>query len=436
MRKSDILGMGLMVFAFFLGAGNLIFPPWAGQQAGENLWLALIGFLVTDVGLSLLAIIAIALVGSPESLTRDIPGFLSPLFWIVVYIIIGPAFAVPRTSVVAYEVGLMPWLPDSSPLYLALYSAVFFSIVLWLCIFPGKLVNVVGKILTPVLMTVLGALCIAMLLKPSQPFGEGIGAWHEHAMLEGAVQGYLTMDTLGALAFGIVIAATIKRYGITEHRQVVKYAIQASLIAGIGLSLVYLGLFYLGGLSRGLVENATHGGHILAFMVTDLLGPLGRLALSVVITLACVTTAVGVTTSCGDYFHHRWPRVSYTFWILLFCFASMIVANAGLSTLLKVSIPVVITLYPVAIIVVIAGILRKWVTLSRISMQAALLVIICFSSVDGLNAAGFLKGASFTHHIPLFENGLGWLLPGLTTLVVGWIMRQVAEYGRSRRMGS
>ena len=436
MRKSDILGMGLMIFAFFLGAGNLIFPPWAGQQAGENLVSALIGFLATDVGLSLLAIIAIARVGSAESLTRDIPGFLAPLFWIAVYIIIGPAFAVPRTSVVAYEVGVLPWLAEPSSLYLAFYSLLFFLVVIWLCINPGKLVNIVGKILTPVLATVLGALYIAMMLEPATSLNEGVGPWKDHAMLEGAVQGYLTMDTLGALAFGIVIVAAVKRYGVTDHRQVIKHAIQASLIAGVGLCLVYMGLFYLGGMSQGLVTDATHGGHILAYMVTHLLGPAGKLALSVVITLACLTTAVGVTTSCGDYFHHRWPRISYKFWVMLFSLASMIVANAGLSTLLKVSIPVVVTLYPVAIMVVVAGILREWVTISRGSMQATLLVIIGFSSIDGLNAAGLLKGFEFTHHIPLFDNGLGWLLPGLIALIAGWLFRLIMEYGKRGKVGS
>ncbi|MCL6270080.1 branched-chain amino acid transport system II carrier protein [Sansalvadorimonas sp. 2012CJ34-2] len=427
MRKSDILGMGLMVFAFFLGAGNLIFPPWAGQQAGENLWLALIGFLATDVGLSLLAIIAIAMVGSPESLTRDIPGVLAPLFWIAVYIIIGPAFAVPRTSIVAYEVGVLPWISQSSSLYLALYSLLFFSVALCLCINPGKLVNIVGKVLAPVLAAVLAALYMAMLLQAPAEFGEGVGQWKEHAMLEGAVQGYLTMDTLGALAFGIVIVAAVRRYGVSDHRLVVRHAIQAALIAGAGLSLVYLGLFYLGGMSQGLVTDATHGGQILAYMVTHLLGPMGKVALSLVITLACLTTAVGVTTSCGDYFHHRWPRISYRFWVSILCLASMVVANIGLETLLKLSIPVVITLYPVAIMVVVAGILRNWITLSRGSMQAALLVIILFSSIDGLNAVGFLKGIEMTDHIPLFDNGLGWLLPGLSVLVFGWLIRSVAE---------
>ena len=423
MGRGDVIGMGLMVFAFFLGAGNLIFPPWAGYLSGENLWLSLSGFLLTDVGLSLLAIIAIAMAGSPEGLTRDIPGFLAPLFWIVAYTIIGPAFAVPRTSVVAYEVGILPWTQTESDGALAAYSMVFFAIVAWLCIFPGKLLTVVGKILTPVLATVLAAIYLAMFLQPPVELGPGQGPWAEHAVLEGAVQGYLTMDTLGALAFGIAIAATIRRMGIQDRPSLIRYTVQASLIAGIGLSLVYIGLFYLGGMSRELMPDAQNGGRILSFMVAHMLGETGKLALSVVITLACLTTAVGVTTSCGDYFHHRWPKISYRFWVIQVSFLSMIVANAGLNTLLKVSIPIVIAVYPVAIMIIAAEIVRQKVPISQHCMRLALLVVVFCSGLDGLNAAGLLDESSFVHDIPLFDNGLGWLMPGATVILIGWLTR-------------
>ena len=432
MRRSDILGLGLMVFAFFLGAGNLIFPPWAGQLSGENLWLSLIGFLATDVGLSLLAIIAIAVAGSAENLTRDIPKSLTLAFWVATYVIIGPAFAVPRTSVVAYEVGILPWLGDDSPLYLAIYSISFFSIVAWLCLYPGRLIAIVGKILTPILATVLGAICIAMMLEPPPILGPGQGAWAEHAMLEGAVQGYLTMDTLGALAFGIVIAASVRRFDVTDKKSVIKYTIQASLIAGLGLSLVYLGLFYLGGISREIVPDARNGGHILSEMVVHLLGDSGQLALSAVISLACVTTAVGVTTSFGDYFHHRWHNVSYKFWVLLVSFLSMVVANAGLNTLLKVSIPVVVSIYPVAIMIIFAELVRQLVSISGRCMRWALTVVFVFSSLDGLHATGLFGEGSFVHNIPLFDNGLGWLIPGLAVIVMGWLIRLPELFKRKR----
>ncbi|MTI14885.1 branched-chain amino acid transport system II carrier protein [Sansalvadorimonas verongulae] len=423
MRRSDLLGLGLMVFAFFLGAGNLIFPPWAGQLSGENLWLSLAGFLATDVGLSLLAIIAIAMAGSVENLTRDIPAPLALTFWVTAFIIIGPAFAVPRTSVVAYEVGILPWVGQDSQLYLAIYSLIFFAAVGWLCLNPGQLITIVGKILTPILAIVLGAICMAMIFEPPVVFGAGRGPWAEHAMLEGAIQGYLTMDTLGALAFGIVIAASVRRFNITDKKSVVKYTIQASLIAGLGLSLVYLGLFYLGGISRDIVPDARNGGHILSEMVIHLLGGGGQFALSAVITLACITTAVGVTTSFGDHFHHRWPNVGYRFWVVLVSLLSMLVANAGLNTLLKVSIPVVVAIYPVAIIIIFVEILRQKVVITSRCMRVALAVVFAFSCLDGLSAAEVLGADSFVHSIPLFDNGLGWLVPGLAVIVGGWLVR-------------
>ncbi|CAM3723640.1 branched-chain amino acid transport system II carrier protein [Parendozoicomonas haliclonae] len=421
MGRGERIGIGLMVFAFFLGAGNLIFPPWAGQLSGENLWLSLTGFLLTDVGLSMLGIVAIALAGSPESLTRDIPGFLAPMFWIAAYVIIGPAFAVPRTSVVAFDVGIRPWLPGDEQSYLALYSIVFFAISAWLCIFPGRLITVVGRILTPVLLLVLLAIYIAMFLQPPVTFGPGLGPWANHAMLEGAVQGYQTMDTLGALAFGLVITSAVKNYGVTSRRELVRYTSEAAIIAGIALSVVYIGLFYLGGISRELIPDAANGGIILSYMVVYLLGDTGQAALTVVITLACLTTAVGVTTACGNYFHSRWPKISYRFWVIQISFLAMIVANAGLNTLLKLSVPVVLTIYPVAIMIISVELIRTWVVINREVVRASLLVVVIFSAVDGLYSTGLIDSWTFVRYIPLFENGLGWMLPGLSVLLAGWL---------------
>ena len=169
-------------------------------------------------------------------------------------------------------------------------------------------------------------------------------------------------------------------------------------------------------------------------MVIHILGDAGQLALSVVITLACLTTAVGVTTSCGDYFHHRWPKISYRFWVLLVSGLSMVVANVGLNTLLKVSVPVVVTIYPVAMMIILAEIIRQKVDITHRNMQLALLVVIMFSCLDGMNATGVFDHSSFVHNIPLFDNGLGWFLPGLTVILAGWLVR-LPELRHSKEKG-
>ena len=409
-----------MIFAFFLGAGNMIFPPWAGQQAGENLWQALFGFLLTDVGLSLGAILVVLSVGSPDGLTRDLPPSVSRLFWIAIYLVIGPLFAVPRTAVVAWEVGSGPWLQNSGSGWQAVHSGLFFVLVALLCIVPGRLVTVIGKILTPLLVIILAALYVAMLLLPVTTLGPPMGAWQEHALLEGAIQGYQTMDALGALAFGLTITLSIRAYGIKEDRDVMKYGTRAALIAGACLCLVYVGLFYLGAISRELLPTASHGGEILIAMVNHLLGGPGLLLLSLAMVLACLTTAIGVTTSCAHYFQRCWPAISYRCWVALFSLTSMIVANVGLADLLKVSVPVVITLYPLAIVIVFLGATRTRIRLSKRWVHIALLSTLMVSTLSGLSAAELLGPfTDIARHIPLFDRGLGWLLPAATTIIAG-----------------
>ena len=426
MQKNDILAVALMTFAFFLGAGNLVFPPVAGQQAGQNIWWALAGFLVTDVGLSLLAIVAIALQGSPNALTRDLPPRIGMLFWVTVYMIIGPVVAVPRTAVVAFETGVAPWFSRVEFWHLAVFSVVFFSIVVWLSIFPGKLVTVVGRILTPLLGGLLMAIYLCMLLTPHEAPGMPWNEYIAHPVIEGMIQGYLTMDTLGALAFGIVIASSVKGLGVKRHEDVVKYTIIASIMAGVFLCLVYLGLFYLGATSRAIAPDATNGAQILSTYVQHLLGSGGLLALAAVIILACLTTAIGITTACGDHFHYWFKRASYKFWIVLSALLSALVANVGLDMLIALSKPVVVVLYPVSIALVLFSIVRSFIVIPQTVAVLTAAVILVISTLDSFKAIGLLPDWLLMKFcwLPLFSSGVGWLVPGVVTFLVAWVVCQ------------
>lgn len=430
MRKNDILAVALMTFAFFLGAGNLVFPPFAGQQAGANLWWTFLGFFIIDVGLSLLAIVAIALQGSPNALTRDLSPIVGMLFWVSVYVVIGPAFAVPRTAVVAFEIGIAPWLDPVTPFHLAAFSVLFFAVVVWLCLFPGKLVTIVGRILTPLLVGLLLAVYGFMLITPHAGLDAPLNDYAAHPITEGMIQGYLTMDTLGALGFGIVIASSVRRLGVQRKEEVVKYTIIASVIAGAFLALVYLGLFYLGGTSRTIAPDATNGAQILTAYVDHLLGSSGLVALSAVIILACLTTAIGVTTACGDYFHHQFRRASYRFWIVLLAILSACVASIGLETLISLSLPVVVALYPVAIALVIFAIARHFMVIPRNAVIFTLAVIMVLSVSDSIISMGLMPGRlqATYRYLPLFESGIGWLLPGVTTFFVAWAICQLHHH--------
>ncbi|MDX5373083.1 MAG: branched-chain amino acid transport system II carrier protein [Pseudomonadaceae bacterium] len=428
LKSLDLLALGFMTVALFLGAGNIIFPPSAGMAAGENVWSAAFGFLITGVGLPLLTVVALARVGGGmDELTAPLGRRAGTLLAVAVYLAIGPLFATPRTAVVSFEMGVAPFA-GNEPLPLALYSVAYFAAVLFLALNPGKLVDSIGKLITPLLLAALLVLGGAALLAPAGEIGAVSESYQAMPFVQGFLQGYLTMDTLGALVFGIVIATAIKDRGVSDGALITRYSVIAGIIAAIGLSLVYLALFYLGATSQGIAGDAQNGVQILTTYVEHTFGIYGSLLLAVVITLACLTTAVGLLTACGEYFSKLLP-VSYRAVVLTFGVFSLLVANQGLTQLISVSVPVLVGLYPLAIVLVALSLLGGFWCSARRVFVPVMGVTLVFGLVDAFNAAGLksLVPAVFTH-LPLAEQGLGWLLPvGLTLLVAAVLDRLLGE---------
>ncbi len=418
LKGFDLLALGFMTFALFLGAGNIIFPPSAGMAAGEFIWRAALGFLLTGVGLPLLTVVALARVGGGmDRLTAPLGKFAGTVLAVAVYLAIGPLFATPRTAVVSFEMGIAPFSGNSgTPLFI--YTLVFFAAMLFLVLNPGQLVNRIGKFITPVLLAALLVLGGAAIFAPAGEVGVATEGYRASPLIKGFLEGYLTMDTLGALVFGIVIATAIRDRGVTEPALVTRYSMIAGVIAAIGLSLVYLALFYLGASSQGLAAGAENGVQILTTYVQHTFGTPGSLLLAVVITLACLTTAVGLTTACGEFFSGLLP-VSYRTVVIVFALFSLLVANQGLTQLISVSVPVLVGLYPLAIVLVALSLLdRFWVSPSRVFMPVMAVTLI-FGVVDGLAAAGFSDWVPtlFTQ-LPLADQSMGWLVPVLVMLVL------------------
>ena len=418
LKGFDLLALGFMTFALFLGAGNIIFPPSAGMAAGEFVWRAAFGFLLTGVGLPLLTVVALARVGGGmDRLTAPLGKVAGTLLAVAVYLAIGPLFATPRTAVVSFEMGIAPFSGNAGmPLFI--YTLVFFSAMLFLVLNPGQLVNRIGKFITPVLLAALLVLGGAAILAPAGEVGSSSEHYRSTPLIKGFLEGYLTMDTLGALVFGIVIATAIRDRGVTEPALVTRYSMVAGLIAAIGLSLVYVALFYLGATSQGIAGGAENGVQILTTYVQHTFGTPGSLLLAIVITLACLTTAVGLTTACGEFFSALLP-VSYRSVVISFALFSLLVANQGLTQLISVSVPVLVGLYPLAIVLVALSLLdRCWLSAPRVFVPVMAVTLI-FGVVDGLAAAG-LSGwvpQLFTQ-LPLADQSMGWLLPVLLTLAL------------------
>ncbi len=406
-----------MTFAFFLGAGNIIFPPLAGQLAGENMLSAMSGFLVTAVGLPLVGIIAVAMAGGGwQGLTRDLPSKVATLMAVLIFIIIGPAFAAPRTGLVAYEMAVKPFLSaDAGQASLTTFSVIFFAIALFFAWSRGKLIDMIGKFLTPALFIVLAVLAIAVFVNPQASIVAAQGEYATQAFTKGFLEGYNTMDTFAALMFGMLIVDVIRSKGISDEKTTCTYLIYAGLIAAAGLAFVYISLFYLGATSSTVAPNAGNGGVILTAYVMALFGAPGQVILSAIVLLACLTTAIGLISACADYFSSLTP-MSYKKWAVVLAVICAVVANVGLNQLIALSVPVLFALYPVAIALVALTLVRKWLPNPRLAYRVVLLVSFIFSMID---VAKYLKlDVSMFSSLPLFNYGMAWVLPTLVALVI------------------
>ncbi|MCX8957718.1 branched-chain amino acid transport system II carrier protein [Erwinia psidii] len=421
----DIIALGFMTFALFVGAGNIIFPPMVGIQSGEHVWVAALGFLITAVGLPVITVIALARVGGGiDALSSPVGKVAGMVLATVCYLAVGPLFATPRTATVSFEVGIAP-LTGESPLPLFIYSLVYFVLVIGISLYPGKLLDTVGHFLAPLKIVALAVLGTAALMWPAGGIAPATGAYQHAAFTSGFVNGYLTMDTLGALVFGIVIVNTARSRGVSESALLTRYTIIAGLIAGIGLTLVYLTLFKLGSQSASIAAQSANGATILHAYVQQTFGSMGSLFLAVLIFVACIVTAVGLTCACAEFFEQYLP-LSYRQLVFILGLFSMLVSNLGLSHLIQFSVPVLTAIYPPCIVLVLLSFTLGWWKKSSRIVAPTMLVSLLAGIIDAVKTthfAAFLP--DFTAHLPLADQGLAWVPPSLAMLVL------VAIYDRA-----
>lgn len=420
LKLTDIMAVGFMLFAFFLGAGNIIFPPLAGQFAGENVLFAMIGFLVTAVGLPLVAIIAVAMVGGNwKILTRDLPLRTSTLMAILIFVIIGPAFAAPRTGLVAYEMAIKPFLPDAASYSLALFSVLFFTVAAFFSWYQGKLIDLIGKVLTPLLFAGLVIVAVGVFINPQGDLMPAKEMYQTQPFVKGFLEGYNTMDTFASLMFGMLMVDTLKSKGITQKGPTTRYLIYAAVIAASGLAFVYISLFYLGATSSTVALAADNGGVILSLYVQALFGQAGQFVLSAIVLLACLTTAIGLISACSDYFSSL-TKLSYKVWVIINALACGVIANVGLAQLIAFSVPVLFALYPVAIALVALTFVRSKLNNPTLAYRVVLLVSLLFALIDAVKVAGI--SMDVFAFLPLFDVGMAWLLPtAIAMLVTAWL---------------
>ncbi|OCA90424.1 branched-chain amino acid transport system II carrier protein [Bacillus sp. FJAT-27225] len=422
----DTLYTGLMLFALFFGAGNLIFPPSLGHEAGVNFWGAMAGFLITSVGLPVLGVTAIAKTGDLQTLTNRVHPIFSVLFTLMTYLCLGPFLVIPRASNVAFEMGAAPFLPEGLNdhwLTLFLYSIVFFSINYWLCLNPSKLFGRIGKILTPIMIILISIIFVQSLFHPTGNYGTPAEAYQNGAAFKGIIDGYSTMDAMAALLFGSVVIKSIEKNGIRGSKKMTAITVKAGIIAGFCLAFIYIMLGHLGAASVALLESPENGGAVLTVVTAHLFGNSGALLLGVIFTLACLTTSVGLITSCGQYFSKLIPQYSYKSWIALLCLVSLGISNLGLNQIILISVPILTAIYPLTIVLIILSFFHKNFKGYSSVYISALSGTALISIVDSLKQANFQLDfiTNVFSYIPLYSEGLGWIIPAILGAFLGYL---------------
>ncbi|MBS8266181.1 branched-chain amino acid transport system II carrier protein [Mesobacillus boroniphilus] len=428
--------IGTMLFGMYFGAGNLIFPIQLGQLAGTNFWPALIGFLVTAIGLPFLGIMAIGLSGSTG--LRDLASRVHPIFGVgfatILYLTIGPFFAIPRTATVPFVVGFEPYIdPGQAGIWLGVFSFAFFAIVYFFSLHPAKVMDYIGKYLTPAFLVFLFLLIGISVIKPMGSFGEANGTYTNLAFITGFKEGYNTMDALASLAFGIVVINAIKGQGITSTKDIARATWKSGIFAMALMMMIYGLITYMGASSVLAIGTFENGGQIFSAVAKHYFGPFGAILLAIIIVLACLKTSIGLITACSEFFHDLLPKVSYQRFVLLLCIVSFTIANFGLNNIIQFAVPVLMFLYPLAIILILLTLISPLFGNKHSVYSASIAMTFLVSFFDGYSAlvaslpnidiSLFNSVTSiYKDYLPLYDIGLGWILPAFIGAVMGYIL--------------
>lgn len=423
------------LFGMFFGAGNLIFPVHLGQLAGRNLLPAMAGFIITAVGIPILGVAAIGNTHSDglQALSAKVGKRYSYFFTCLLYLTIGPCFAIPRCATTSFTTGIEPLLGSQISVKMALlvFSAIFFALVLFFSLKPGNITLWIGKVINPLFLFFLAILILSALLHPGIAVSEAQpdAAYETGAMFHALSEGYGTMDAIAGLAFGIVVVNVIRQMGVTDDTAVAGEVLHSGILAGILMAVIYMLTILMGAQSLGLFAVSENGGIALSQISSHYLGRAGLLILAVTITFACLKTSIGLVTSCSETFVQMFPdKLSYRTWAVIFTLFSFTISNMGLSTIIRYSVPVLMLIYPPAIALILLAMFGKhfhhdqkvyvWVTAFT---WAASLFDFFKTLPEQVQILFHLdKAVAFAQNfLPFFDLNLGWIIPAVVGLVIG-----------------
>jgi len=433
LSRSQFLTISLTLFAMFFGAGNFIFPPNLGKEAGQNFYMAIMFFCATAVLLPVLGVAGIARAKGLQSLVRRIDPVFAIVFTALLYLTIGPLFAIPRAANMPFDIAIKPFIgQDSLQIWLFVYSAAYFALNYYICMNPSKLVDLLGKYLTPILLALILLLFGAGFLFPIGGFVAPSGEYVDHAAAKGFVEGYQTMDALASLAFGIIVINAIKATGVSDEKHLVTSTIKAGMMSGVILMTIYFMLGYLGATSAELFKDTPNinGAELLSRVSDHYFGRIGVVILGSAFFLACITTTLGLISSASEYFEELTKgKIKYKTWAIAWCVIGFGVANFGLTTIIKGSIPVLVAIYPISIMLIILSLINPWIDSSKLIYRACVYVCVVEGVINGLDILGISVPlvTSFVKMMPFYDSMLGWIVPSTLTFAVTYVLHLIFE---------
>ncbi|MDT2595530.1 branched-chain amino acid transport system II carrier protein [Enterococcus dongliensis] len=435
------LYIGSMLFGLFFGAGNLIFPVNMGQLAGSNVFLANLGFLVTGIGLPFLGVIAIGVSQSEGvlDLASKIGKKYAFVFTFLIYMVIGPFFALPRLATTSFEIGVAPFVSsDQRGITLTIFSIVFFVLTWFFSRKPTRILDYVGKFLNPIFLLLLGILLVFGFSHPLGSVDTALiqPAYQTTAFFKGFTEGYNTLDALASLAFGIIIVTTIRSMGIKNPNQIARDTIKSGAISIVLMGLIYTSLAYLGAMSLGKFAISENGGVALAQIANYYLGTAGSILLALIVISACLKTSIGLVTAFSETFVELFPRRSYQFFIVIASALPCLFANIGLTKIIEISLPVLMFIYPLAMTLILLSIISPLFKHKKIVYQTTTAFTVIAAIFDALAASpAGISGLPLVEtlltfagkYLPFFTIGMGWILPALVGFLLGLIYSRVIQ---------
>ncbi|MDD5823046.1 MAG: branched-chain amino acid transport system II carrier protein [Firmicutes bacterium] len=412
---SSTVCMGLALFATQFGAGNLIFPPFLGRGTGSDWMVGFLGFLIMDVGLAAAAVYSV--VANRAGTVDGVVGKMGPkagkVLLTTIILCLGPCVCIPRTACTSYELGLQTMLPGVP---LPIYGAVFFAVTLFLVIRPSKVVDIIGKYLTPALLAVM---VLLIILGIADPIGKAVPIEDVVAFASGVQNGYQTLDGIGGVLMTMMLMNAAIGYGFRDKKDIKHMVAGADIISAVLLALVYGGLSYLGSTVSGIEAFAgLEQAPLMVAITYALMGKAGVYALATIVILACLTTALGLSAVVGDYFEELTNgKLKYKTVVVTVILLSYAMSNFGLSTIISIAGPILEILYPPLIVLVLGAFFERISSNHHIIKFATYFALISSIICTFNNMFGF--GMDFLNMLPFTSLGLGWVCPALIGGVIG-----------------